>query len=658
MRSLVVNAAPVPYALKQEVIARFGDGFLFEVYGSTELGVDAVLPPEDQLARPGSCGKALPGVELRVVDDEGAELPAGEPGVLQVRSPTTFSGYHGREQLADGWKSVGDIAHLDADGYVYIRDRPGDLVITGGMNVYPAEVEAVLHEHPDVLDAAVYGLPSPEWGETVHAVVVPRDGHALAIPRWRRTSRSGSPTTSGPAPGRCAPRCRAPSRASSSNASCAPNTTFRGKGIPRSAPGVRSLVVTLAPDAQGFPRSAACCGSGGGLRGGGGAGRPAARAVGARCPQLAAAAPTPTPAADRARPRARPRHVRPPRGRADLPRRGRPRPGPAASSRRWPTGAPPSRCWRSARGSRSTRTRPSSSPTTATSWATTPGATRRSRALTTAAVRSEIERCRDRIAALTGGPGAFFRPSAAQHATARGAAARGRRRVPHRAVLRRRLPRLHRPRRRPRSAALSRAATAGSVVSMHLGHPGTLAALPGLLDDLAAPRTHPGHRERPVPLIPNEKSARAAARPPVLVCAVLCAVLAALAACAAPRPRRAPAAAATPAPAVVPTVQRGSRGCRPSATRTTSTPTRARHALATRRKAARPMVYVPHTKTGEVWTIDPATFAVVGRYRLGGELQHVVPVVGHDARSTRATTPATSSRRSTRAPACPASRSR
>jgi acyl-CoA synthetase (AMP-forming)/AMP-acid ligase II len=181
MRSLVINAAPVPYALKQEVIARFGEGFLFEVYGSTELGVDTVLPPEEQLARPGSCGKALPGVELRVVDAEGAELPPGEPGVLQVRSRTTFRGYHGREQVAEGWKSVGDIAHVDADGFVYIRDRPGDLVITGGMNVYPAEVEAVVHEHPDVLDVAVYGLPSAEWGETVHAAVVPRDGRELDI---------------------------------------------------------------------------------------------------------------------------------------------------------------------------------------------------------------------------------------------------------------------------------------------------------------------------------------------------------------------------------------------------------------------------------------------------------------------------------------------
>ncbi len=181
MRSLAVNAAPVPYALKQEVVGRFGDRFLFEVYGSTELGVDAVLPPEEQLVRPGSCGKALPGVALRVVDANGVPLPPGEPGVLQVRSDTTFSGYHGREQLAEGWKSVGDIAHLDPDGYVYIRDRPGDLVITGGMNVYPAEVEAVLHEHPDVLDAAVYGLPSAEWGETVHAVVVPRAGRALDL---------------------------------------------------------------------------------------------------------------------------------------------------------------------------------------------------------------------------------------------------------------------------------------------------------------------------------------------------------------------------------------------------------------------------------------------------------------------------------------------
>lgn len=184
MRSLVANAAPVPYSLKQEIIAKLGDGFLFEVYGSTELGIDAVLEPEEQLARPGSCGRALPGVELRVVGPDGQPLPPGEPGTLNVRSPAAFTGYHGRAEAvgdAEGWKSVGDVAHIDADGYVYIRDRGGDLVITGGMNVYPAEVEGVLHAHPDVLDAAVFGVPSAEWGQSVHAVVVPRPGQTLDV---------------------------------------------------------------------------------------------------------------------------------------------------------------------------------------------------------------------------------------------------------------------------------------------------------------------------------------------------------------------------------------------------------------------------------------------------------------------------------------------
>lgn len=185
MRSLVANAAPVPYALKQEIAEKLGDGFLFEVYGSTELGVDAVLEPEDQLRKPGSCGRPVEGVEVKVVGPDGEKLPPGEVGALYVRSSSTFSGYHNRtEPVGDdeGWKSVGDVAELDEEGYLYIRDRGGDLVITGGMNVYPAEVEAALHEHPDVLDAAVFGLPSTEWGETVHAVVVPRSGRELDIP--------------------------------------------------------------------------------------------------------------------------------------------------------------------------------------------------------------------------------------------------------------------------------------------------------------------------------------------------------------------------------------------------------------------------------------------------------------------------------------------
>ena len=180
LRCLVVNAAPVPFALKQEVIARLGEGFLYEIYGSTELGIATVLRPEDQLRKPGSCGQAYGSVGLRVVGEEGADVAAGVPGELFIRSPNAMAGYHGStEQLAElpgGWKSVGDVGWLDDEGYLHICDRRTDMVITGGMNVYPAEVEAALHAHPDVADAAVFGVVDDEWGERVHAVVAPKPG--------------------------------------------------------------------------------------------------------------------------------------------------------------------------------------------------------------------------------------------------------------------------------------------------------------------------------------------------------------------------------------------------------------------------------------------------------------------------------------------------
>ena len=182
MRSLVANAAPVPYALKQEVIAKLGDGFLFEVYGSTELGVDTILPPEDQLRKPGSCGRTYGTVEVKIVGPDGEEVPAGEPGELFIRSTLALDGDHRTTEPIsdrDGWKSVGDIAYVDDEGYVYICDRKNDMIISGGMNIYPAEIEAVLHAHPDVMDAAVFGVPSDEWGESVHPVVQPKDGHTI-----------------------------------------------------------------------------------------------------------------------------------------------------------------------------------------------------------------------------------------------------------------------------------------------------------------------------------------------------------------------------------------------------------------------------------------------------------------------------------------------
>jgi acyl-CoA synthetase (AMP-forming)/AMP-acid ligase II len=183
LRTLVVNAGPVPYALKQEVVARLGEGFLYEIYGSTELGIATVLRPEDQLRKPGSCGRAYGSVELRVVGEDGVDAPAGVPGEVFIRSPNAMVGYHGStEQLAalpGGWQSVGDVGWLDGEGYLHICDRRTDMVITGGMNVYPAEVEAVLHGHGDVADAAVFGVADDEWGERVHAVVAPRAGRTI-----------------------------------------------------------------------------------------------------------------------------------------------------------------------------------------------------------------------------------------------------------------------------------------------------------------------------------------------------------------------------------------------------------------------------------------------------------------------------------------------
>jgi acyl-CoA synthetase (AMP-forming)/AMP-acid ligase II len=185
LRTLLVSAAPLPFSVKQEVIAKLGDDILYEAYGSTEHGLAAILRPEDQLARPGSCGRAYGGIELKVVGDNGEELAPGEEGELFVRTALAIDGYHGDAgelaSLEGGWTSVGDVGYLDVDGYLYICDRRSDLVITGGMNVYPAEVEAALHAHPAVADAAVIGLPDDDWGERVHAVVQARPGRSVDV---------------------------------------------------------------------------------------------------------------------------------------------------------------------------------------------------------------------------------------------------------------------------------------------------------------------------------------------------------------------------------------------------------------------------------------------------------------------------------------------
>ena len=182
MKRFVANAAPWPYELKRKYVERLGEGSLWEVYGSTELGVNTVLKPEDQLRKPGSCGQAAPLVEVALFNEEGnrVETPM-EPGELFVRSAGAFDTYYKAEEKYEenkrgDWITVGDIAYFDEEGFFYICDRKNDMIISGGMNIYPAEIEAVLVAHPAIADAAVFGVPSDEWGESVHATVTLYEG--------------------------------------------------------------------------------------------------------------------------------------------------------------------------------------------------------------------------------------------------------------------------------------------------------------------------------------------------------------------------------------------------------------------------------------------------------------------------------------------------
>lgn len=187
MRVMIANAAPWSFALKQQYVADFPPESLFEVYGSTELGVNTILRPEDQMRKPGSCGKEAPLVEVRLYDEQGNIVTGTGPeatGELFVRSPSVFADYYKQhdkfeEDRRDGFQTVGDIAYRDDEGFLFICDRKKDMIISGGMNIYPAEIEAALEAHPDVYEAAVFGIPSEEWGEIVHTVVVKRPGSDL-----------------------------------------------------------------------------------------------------------------------------------------------------------------------------------------------------------------------------------------------------------------------------------------------------------------------------------------------------------------------------------------------------------------------------------------------------------------------------------------------
>ncbi|MFP6600109.1 MAG: o-succinylbenzoate--CoA ligase [Deltaproteobacteria bacterium] len=176
LRWVMSGAAPVPVTLI-EAYAELGIE-IHQVYGLTETcGPACLISPEDAIRKAGSTGKPFFHTEVRVIDDSGAELPAGEMGEVIISGRHLMKGYWNRpdataEALRDGWLHSGDLASMDGDGFVYIQDRKKDMIISGGENVYPAEIENVILSHPEVRDVAVVGLPSEKWGESPLAVVV------------------------------------------------------------------------------------------------------------------------------------------------------------------------------------------------------------------------------------------------------------------------------------------------------------------------------------------------------------------------------------------------------------------------------------------------------------------------------------------------------
>ena len=197
LREIAYGTAPITPSSLAAATETFGCRFR-QIYGNTESqSMISLLAPEDHQPghpRLGSAGKVSFGWEVRIVDPDGRDLPVDTPGELLIKGECLFSGYW-RDPAGtaaafteDGWYRTGDVGRLTADGYLYILDRAKDMIISGGENIYPAEVEAVLARHPAVAEVAVLGLPDPTWGEAVHAVIIPVAGQAGAVSADERCS--------------------------------------------------------------------------------------------------------------------------------------------------------------------------------------------------------------------------------------------------------------------------------------------------------------------------------------------------------------------------------------------------------------------------------------------------------------------------------------
>jgi len=200
VEKLMISSAPARRETKLAIMEHFRNGRLYELYGSTEAGWVTLLRPDEQLDRLGSVGREWLGSgPIRLLDPDGREVPDGEVGELYSRTPYVFDGYwKNPEKTAEAfrgdWCSVGDMARRGDDGYIHLVDRKSNMIISGGENVYPSEVEAVLGGHPQIKDVAVIGVPHEKWGEAVQAVVVRQAGAELAeaeLLAWCRGRMAG-----------------------------------------------------------------------------------------------------------------------------------------------------------------------------------------------------------------------------------------------------------------------------------------------------------------------------------------------------------------------------------------------------------------------------------------------------------------------------------
>ena len=180
----VSGGAIIPVEIKKQIIARWGR--LYDCFGQTEMCPNTTaLLPEDALRKTTSVGKAMPNVEIRVVDDQDRDVCAGEAGEIIYRGPTAMLEYYRApeataEAFKGGWFHSGDLVRMDEEGFIYVAGRKKDMIISGGENIYPAEIEEVLYQDTRILEAAVIGLPDPKWGENVVAVVTLKPGATMS----------------------------------------------------------------------------------------------------------------------------------------------------------------------------------------------------------------------------------------------------------------------------------------------------------------------------------------------------------------------------------------------------------------------------------------------------------------------------------------------